>query len=105
MTFGVVFVFVRSFKILCLIHTPPLLSVRFTYWQKEMEDLGESGATFEGMKRWIQKAEPPIVILENVYGTYLQPWCHLVMIGCGIYRRMYSLLYSAPFLMFFGIFL
>jgi site-specific DNA-cytosine methylase len=34
-----------------------------------MEDLGESGATFEGMKRWIQKAQPPIVILENVYGT------------------------------------
>ena len=39
--------------------------------KKNMEEKGESGATFYGMLRWIEKAEPPIVIIENVYGA---PW-------------------------------
>ena len=39
--------------------------------KKNMEEKGESGATFYGMLRWIEKAKPPIVIIENVYGA---PW-------------------------------
>jgi site-specific DNA-cytosine methylase len=36
-----------------------------------MEEQGESGQTFFGMIKWIEKAQPPIVIIENVYGA---PW-------------------------------
>jgi site-specific DNA-cytosine methylase len=36
-----------------------------------MEEKGESGQTFGGMIEWIEKAQPPIVIIENVYGA---PW-------------------------------
>jgi len=39
--------------------------------QKKIDEGGESGQTFDGMLKWIQKAQPPIVILENVYGA---PW-------------------------------
>ena len=39
--------------------------------KKNMEEKGESGATFYGMLRWIEKAKPPLVIIENVYGA---PW-------------------------------
>lgn len=36
-----------------------------------MEEHGESGQTFVGMLQWIEKAQPAIVIIENVYGA---PW-------------------------------
>jgi site-specific DNA-cytosine methylase len=36
-----------------------------------LEQQGESGQTFIGMLKWIEKAKPPIVIIENVYGA---PW-------------------------------
>lgn len=39
--------------------------------QKEIDERGESGQTFFGMMDWISKAQPLIVIIENVYGA---PW-------------------------------
>lgn len=36
-----------------------------------MEEKGESGQTFFGMMRWIKKAQPPLVIIENVKKA---PW-------------------------------
>ena len=39
--------------------------------KKQMEAGGESGQTFQGMLKWIDKAQPSIVILENVVGA---PW-------------------------------
>jgi len=36
-----------------------------------MEEAGESGSTFHGMMRWIEKAQPSFVIIENVFGA---PW-------------------------------
>ncbi|KAL3928104.1 MAG: hypothetical protein SGARI_005134 [Bacillariaceae sp.] len=39
--------------------------------RKDMEQQGESGSTFFGMMKWIEAAQPPFVILENVYGA---PW-------------------------------
>jgi site-specific DNA-cytosine methylase len=39
--------------------------------KKEIEQAGESGQTFFGMMKWIEKAQPPIVIIENVSGA---PW-------------------------------
>jgi hypothetical protein len=39
--------------------------------QKAIDEKGESGQTFWGMIDWIEKAQPPIVIIENVFGA---PW-------------------------------
>lgn len=39
--------------------------------KKTLDEAGESGQTFMGMMGWILKAEPPIVIIENVSGA---PW-------------------------------
>ncbi|TFY81373.1 hypothetical protein EWM64_g2645 [Hericium alpestre] len=39
--------------------------------KKDIEDGGESGRTFFGMRAWVAKHRPPIVILENVCGA---PW-------------------------------
>jgi C-5 cytosine-specific DNA methylase len=39
--------------------------------KKAMEDLGESGQTFQGMMNWVKKAQPAMVIIENVRGA---PW-------------------------------
>ena len=39
--------------------------------QKEITEQGESGQTFRGMMTWVQRKQPPIVILENVCGA---PW-------------------------------
>lgn len=39
--------------------------------QKNIEDGGESGQTFGGMMAWIRKAQPSIVVIENVAGA---PW-------------------------------
>lgn len=39
--------------------------------KQEFEAKGESGETFRGMMRWVQRAQPTIVILENVCGA---PW-------------------------------
>jgi site-specific DNA-cytosine methylase len=36
-----------------------------------MDEKGQSGQTFWGMVDWIEKAQPPIVIIENVFGA---PW-------------------------------
>jgi site-specific DNA-cytosine methylase len=43
----------------------------YFFLQKELDDHGESGQTFVGMLKWIEKAQPTIVIIENVYGA---PW-------------------------------
>ncbi|KAG8902838.1 hypothetical protein FRB99_004034, partial [Tulasnella sp. 403] len=48
---------------------------------------GESGETFRGMKRWVERAKPPIVILENVCGA---PWSRVV-------REFEEIDYSAAF--------
>jgi len=42
-----------------------------------MDELGESGQTFQGMLNWIEKARPTIVIIENVFGA---PWDEKVSI-------------------------
>ena len=34
--------------------------------KKTLEQLGESGQTFYGMFEWVQRARPPLVLLENV---------------------------------------
>jgi site-specific DNA-cytosine methylase len=39
--------------------------------QKQLEEKGESGQTFWGMIDWIDQAQPPIIIIENVSGA---PW-------------------------------
>ena len=39
--------------------------------KKDLEASGESGQTFRGMMKWVEKFQPPIVILENVCGA---PW-------------------------------
>jgi len=39
--------------------------------KKDLEAAGESGQTFRGMMKWVEKFQPPIVILENVCGA---PW-------------------------------
>ena len=39
--------------------------------KKELDAQGESGQTFRGMMRWIDKMQPPLIILENVCGA---PW-------------------------------
>ncbi len=39
--------------------------------QKEITEQGESGQTFRGMMTWVQRKQPPVVILENVCGA---PW-------------------------------
>jgi site-specific DNA-cytosine methylase len=39
--------------------------------KKTLEQLGESGQTFYGMFKWVQRARPPLVLLENVCGA---PW-------------------------------
>ena len=39
--------------------------------KKKIDEKGESGQTFYGMVNWIKKAQPPIVIIENVSGA---PW-------------------------------
>ena len=39
--------------------------------KKTLEQLGESGQTFYGMFEWVQRARPPLVLLENVCGA---PW-------------------------------
>jgi hypothetical protein len=39
--------------------------------KKQLEEKGESGMTFWGMMDWIDQAQPPMVIIENVYGA---PW-------------------------------
>ncbi|KAG8977786.1 hypothetical protein FRB90_008682 [Tulasnella sp. 427] len=39
--------------------------------KQDIEAKGESGETFRGMMRWVQRAQPIIVILENVCGA---PW-------------------------------
>jgi site-specific DNA-cytosine methylase len=39
--------------------------------KKHLEEKGESGQTFWGMMDWIDQAQPPMVIIENVYGA---PW-------------------------------
>ena len=39
--------------------------------QKTINEAGESGQTFCGMMTWVQKKQPPVVILENVCGA---PW-------------------------------
>ncbi|BGP45700.1 hypothetical protein JCM10450v2_001530 [Rhodotorula kratochvilovae] len=43
--------------------------------QKGLEDDGESGRTFFGMFRWVQKARPKVVILENVLKA---PWKDMI---------------------------
>ena len=39
--------------------------------KKELDAQGESGQTFRGMMRWIDRFQPPLIILENVCGA---PW-------------------------------
>ncbi|MBW0476709.1 hypothetical protein O181_016424 [Austropuccinia psidii MF-1] len=39
--------------------------------KKAIDDGGESGRTFHGMLKWVEKSRPPIVILENVCNA---PW-------------------------------
>jgi len=43
--------------------------------QKGLNEQGESGQTFRGMKAWIIRCKPPVVILENVCGA---PWNQIV---------------------------
>ena len=43
--------------------------------QKGLNEQGESGQTFRGMKAWIIRCKPPVVILENVCGA---PWKQIV---------------------------
>jgi len=43
--------------------------------KKEIKGQGESGQTFRGMQRWIQKNKPPIIVYENVSGA---PWDDIV---------------------------
>ena len=43
--------------------------------QKGLNEQGESGQTFRGMKAWIMRCKPPVVILENVCGA---PWQQIV---------------------------
>ena len=39
--------------------------------KKRLDQQGESGQTFRGMMVWVEKKQPPVVILENVCGA---PW-------------------------------
>ena len=39
--------------------------------QKTIHEKGESGQTWRGLIEWIKKAQPPLVILENVKNA---PW-------------------------------
>ena len=39
--------------------------------KKGLDDGGESGQTFKGMMDWVDRTQPPVVILENVCGA---PW-------------------------------
>lgn len=39
--------------------------------QKKIDEEGESGQTFFGMMKWIDQAQPPIVVIENVLNA---PW-------------------------------
>lgn len=45
--------------------------------KKTIKEGGESGQTWRGLVQWIKKAQPPIVILENVKGA---PWTTKVKI-------------------------
>ena len=45
--------------------------------KKTIKEGGESGQTWRGLVQWIKKAQPPIVILENVKGA---PWSTKVKI-------------------------
>ena len=49
--------------------------------KKTIDQKGESGQTFRGMVEWIKKAEPPLVIIENVCGA---PWDRKVKMFEGI---------------------
>jgi site-specific DNA-cytosine methylase len=40
-------------------------------FQKTIDEKGESGQTWRGLEEWIIKAQPPIVIVENVFSA---PW-------------------------------
>ncbi|ODH45084.1 hypothetical protein ACO22_00379 [Paracoccidioides brasiliensis] len=42
--------------------------------RKTLDEMGESGHTFYGVLRYIQRCRPPMVILENVCGA---PWNHI----------------------------
>lgn len=66
--------------------------------RKDLEDGGEAGQTFMGMIEWINKAKPPIVILENVYSA---PWDKMVELMeqygyAATYQRMDTKTYYIP---------
>jgi site-specific DNA-cytosine methylase len=42
--------------------------------RKDLDDLGESGQTFQGILRYIKRHRPPIIILENVRNA---PWSEI----------------------------
>ncbi|KAF3480333.1 uncharacterized protein GIQ15_05680 [Arthroderma uncinatum] len=58
---------------------PDLLVVGFScvdfsalnFYRKTLEEMGESGHTFYGVLRYIQRCRPPLVVLENVCSA---PW-------------------------------
>ena len=52
--------------------------------QKEIDEKGESGQTFRGMLDWVKKAQPPIVLLENVSGAPFETMIDK-MEECGYY--------------------
>jgi site-specific DNA-cytosine methylase len=58
-----------------------MLTLIYLSLQKTMEQSGESGQTWRGMINWIRKAEPPIVIIENVRGA---PWDKKIKIFEGL---------------------
>lgn len=43
--------------------------------KQDIDANGESGRTFRGMLQWVNKHQPPIVILENVCSA---PWDKVV---------------------------
>ena len=66
--------------------------------QKELDEKGESGQTFRGMLDWVKKAQPPIVILENVSGAPFDQMVAL-MESCGYHStflRVDSKRYYTP---------
>ncbi|TXT04994.1 hypothetical protein VHUM_03814 [Vanrija humicola] len=63
--------------------------------KQDIDSNGESGRTFRGMLQWVQKHQPPIVILENVCSA---PWDKIVEYFAEIdYDAQYSRLDTKEF--------
>lgn len=51
------------------------------WFQKTIDQSGESGQTWRGMIEWIRKAAPPLVIIENVKNA---PWDKKILVFEGL---------------------